>query len=96
MTLADVREPARLIAEWCLAQDDLLGFHLELREAGHMACLQVYLDWPDGWMNSRAFSRCELRLLREAPQVIVDNLEALAVQARRQAARLPDRGWLPG
>jgi hypothetical protein len=94
MTLADVREPARLIAEWCLDRDDLLGFQVQIcsYDAGYR--LLVDLRWPDGWHNWRAFGLNSLDQIRD-PLMITNELEAMAVEARRQAARLRDPGRLP-
>lgn len=89
MTLKDVREPARLITDWCLAQDDLVGFHIEVKETGHSAWIQVSLDWPDGRYKARSFGLRELELLRE-PQAIVDILDRMATQARRQDLPVAD------
>jgi hypothetical protein len=93
MTLANVRPFARLVADWCLAQDDLVGFHVEIRETPGRVL--VVLDWPDGWCNWTTFSLRELKS-PAAPQAVVNVLETLAAEARKRAARIADPGRLPG
>jgi hypothetical protein len=93
MTLANVRPFARLVADWCLAQDDLAGFRIEAREDPEHVL--IFLDWPNGWRNWRAFSLWDLELSRD-PRFVTDILESFAADARKRAARIADPGWLPG
>jgi hypothetical protein len=94
MTLKHVRPFARLVADWCLAQDDLAGFQVQLcDDAGHR--LLVDLRWPNGWHNWRAFSIRELESPGATP-FITDILESFAAEARNHAARIADPGRLPG
>jgi hypothetical protein len=93
MTLKHVRPFARLVTAWCLEQDDLAGFEIEVGEDPEHVL--IFLDWPNGWRNWRAFSIRELELLRD-PRYIVDVLESFAADARKRAARIADPGRLPG
>jgi hypothetical protein len=88
MTLKSVRPFARLVADWCLEQDDLAGFRIEVVQVP--PCVSVGLDWPNDWHNWRNFSLRELELLRD-PRYVVDVLESFAADARRRAARIADR-----
>jgi hypothetical protein len=93
MTLKSVRPFARLVTAWCLEQDDLAGFHVEIRETPGRVLVILY--WPDDWRNWTTFSLRELKS-PAAPRAIVDVLETLAADARKRAARIADPGRQPG
>jgi hypothetical protein len=93
MTLADVRPFARLVTDWCLAQDDLAGFEIEVLEMP--PCVRVVLEWPNHWRNWRNFDLTEPEHLPDPP-AIANILESFAADARKRAARVGDPGRLPG
>jgi hypothetical protein len=93
MTLRDVRPFARLVADWCLDQDDLAGFRIEIRE--DPGRVLIVLDWPNDWHDWRNFSIRELELSRD-PRFILDILESFAADARKRAVRVADPNRLPG
>jgi hypothetical protein len=93
MTLKHVRPFAKLVADWCLAQDDLAGFSVEVGEDPERVL--IFLIWPNGWRNWRAFSLRELELSRDL-RFVTDILESFAADARQRAARIADPGRLPG
>jgi hypothetical protein len=93
MTLKHVRPFARLVADWCLNQDDLAGFEIEVLEMP--PCVRVVLGWPNNWRNWRNFDLTEPGLLPDPP-AITDILESFAAEARKRAARIADPGRLPG
>jgi hypothetical protein len=87
MTLKHVRPFARLVADWCLEQDDLAGFEIQiLEDPGRVL---IVLDWPNGWRNWRAFSLRELELSRDL-RFVTDILESFAADARQRAARIAE------
>lgn len=60
MTLKDVREFARAVTNWCLAQDDLMGFMIDPHEGG----VRVRIVWrPHGWGEAREFTASEVRTM---------------------------------
>jgi hypothetical protein len=71
----------------------LTGFRLEIVESP--PCLRVYLDWPNNWSSSRAFTLLNLELSRD-PRAITFGLESLAAEARERAERIADPGRPPG
>jgi hypothetical protein len=93
MTLKSVRPFAKLVADWCLDQDDLAGFQIEVVQVP--PCVRVVLDWPNDWRSWRNFTLTELELFPQ-PSIIVGILESFAVEARKRAARIGDPGRLPG
>jgi hypothetical protein len=93
MTLKSVRPFARLVTDWCLKQDDLAGFEIQILEDPERVL--IFLNWPNGWRNWRAFSLRELELSRDL-RFVTDILESFAADARERAARIADPGRLPG
>jgi hypothetical protein len=93
MTLAAVRPFAKLVADWCLDQDDLAGFTIEVLDMPPCAC--VVLEWPNDWRKRRNFDLTEPGLLPE-PLALTAILESFAAEARMHAKRIADPGRLPG
>lgn len=92
MTLKDLPDLTYRFWEWCLAQDDLTGFQLEIvkkRKLGGYRPdperVQVVLDWKGGLRQTYYF---EIRHVRppQDHEAIRGRLDAMAREARARIA----------
>lgn len=81
MTIKDVRAFAKVFTDWCLAQDDLAGFQIDLGDQS----LHVILDWPGGWCRTLGLTLDEARRVPSTALVLA--LDGIARTVRAEACR---------
>jgi hypothetical protein len=92
MTLKDIPDLTYRLWEWCLAQDDLTGFSLEIVQARKYGgyrpdpeCVRLILVWRGGLRQTREFPVYRFRPPQDHT-IIRGILDSLARQARARMA----------